>query len=222
MVTFRHPFTCLVSGPSGSGKSVFCIRFLRHIKHLCSESRFDSVIWAYSESGALPHIRYPRLTFHRGVPAFDDGDEDRKPRLIILDDLLNEAYSKEVCALFIKGSHHRNISVFLITQNLFHQGPYCRDISLNAKYIVALKNTRDKNQFLHLARQVYPENPTSLYGAYLDATKLPHGYLVLDLTQEANDLLRFQTNIFPPEPTVVYAPLQHETNLLQLQDVTAA
>jgi hypothetical protein len=27
-----------------------------------------------------------------------------------------------VCDLFTKGSHHRNISVVLITQNLFHQG----------------------------------------------------------------------------------------------------
>ena len=32
----------------------------------------------------------------------------------------------------------------VITQNLFHQGNYCRTISLNAKYIVLLKSTRDK------------------------------------------------------------------------------
>ena len=45
----------------------------------------------------------------------------------------------------MKGSHHRNISVILITQNLFHQANYCRTISLNAKYIVLLKNARNKN-----------------------------------------------------------------------------
>jgi len=76
--------------------------------------------------------------------------------LIILDDLLNDAYSKDVCDLFTKGSHHRKISVFLITQNLFHQGKFCRDFSLNAKYIVVLKNVRDREQFSHLARQVLP------------------------------------------------------------------
>ena len=32
-----------------------------------------------------------------------------------------------------------NISVFLITQNLFHLGRPCRDISLNAKYTLVLK-----------------------------------------------------------------------------------
>ena len=64
---------------------------------------------------------------------------------MILDVLLNDVYSKQVCDLFTKGSHQRNISVILLTQNLFHQGRYCRDISLNSKYLVLLKNVRDKN-----------------------------------------------------------------------------
>ena len=102
---------------------------------------------------------------------------------MILDDLLNDVYSKQVCDLFTKGSHHRNISVILITQNLFHQGRYCRDISRNAKYLVLLKNLMDKNQFMFLARQVNPENSDSLYKAYLEATYRPHGYLLLDLSQ---------------------------------------
>jgi hypothetical protein len=83
------------------------------------------------------------------VPA-DFNKAGDKPCLIILDDLINDAYSKCVCDLFTKGSHHRNISVILITQNLFYQSKYCRGISLNAKYIV-LKNVRDMNQLLHLA-----------------------------------------------------------------------
>ena len=118
----------------------------------------------------------------------------REPRRSV-----NDVYSKQVCDLFTKGSHHRNISVILITQNLFHQGRYCRDISLNAKYLVPLKYVRDKNQFIHLARQVYPENSNSLYKSYLDATQRPHGYFILDLSQDTNDFLRFRNNIFPAE-----------------------
>jgi hypothetical protein len=96
-----------------------------------------------------------------------------RPALIILDDLLNEVYSKGVCRLFKKGSHHLNISVSLLTQNLFHQGRYCKDIYLKTKYIVLLKNVRDKRQFSHLARQVYPEDSVGLYKAYFDTTKNP-------------------------------------------------
>jgi len=61
------------------------------------------------------------------------------PCLFIIDDLLNEVFSGAVCDLFTKSSHHRNLSVILIIQNFFHQAPHCRDISLNAKYMVALK-----------------------------------------------------------------------------------
>ena len=129
-----------------------------------------------------------------------------KPCLIILDDLLNEAYSGEVCKLFTKGSHHPNISVILITHNLFPQGNHCRTISLNAKYVL-LKNTRDKNQFTYLARQVYLKDSAGQYEANLEATKQPHGYLVLDFAQDTDDLLRFRTRIFPGEgPPVFYTP----------------
>ena len=106
--------------------------------------------------------------------------------------------------LVYKSRHHRNISVILITQNLFHKKRYFRDISLNAKYIVLLKNIRDKYQFTPLARQVYPEDSAGLYGAYLYATAKPHSYFVLDFSQDTNDL-RFRTNIFPEEvPPKIY------------------
>jgi len=81
---------------------------------------------------------------------------------VILDDLLNDVYSKQVCDLFTRGSLHRNISVILITQSVFHQGVFCRDNLLNAHYIVALKNVRDKKQFMYLASQVHSEDSIDL------------------------------------------------------------
>jgi len=141
---------------------------------------------------------YKNVSFHEAVPQ-NFGNEHSKPCLIILDDLLNEVYSKDVCDLFTKGSHHRNISVILITQNLFHQGRFCRDISLNAKYSVALRNVRDKSQFQYLARQVHPEDSDSSYKSYLEATEKAHGYLILDFAQDTDDRLRYRTNVFPDE-----------------------
>jgi len=123
-----------------------------------------------------------------------------------------------VCYLFTKGSHHRNISVILITQNLFHQANYCRDILLNAKYLVLLKNVRDNQQFMCMARQVHPECPNQLYKAYLNATKRPHSYLVLDLAQDTHDRLRFRTHIFLEEypPTFYVDVTDDETDKIEL------
>jgi len=76
---------------------------------------------------------------------------------------MDSAYSTKVSELFSKGSHHRDISLILITQNLFHQGPSSRDIYLNRKYIVVFKNPRDKTQIVYLAQQLYPENISSFH-----------------------------------------------------------
>jgi len=119
--------------------------------------------------------------------------------------------------LFTKGSHHRNISVLLHTQNIFHQGTHCRDISLNAKYLVLLKNVRDKNQFTFLERQVYPEHSQSLYESFRRATSRPHGYFILDFAQDRDDRLRFRTNVFPDEgPPIVYTAINNETDTVAL------
>jgi len=130
---------------------------------------------------------------------------------VILDDLLNDIYSKQICDLFTRGSHYRNISVVLITQNLFHQECYCRYISLNARYLVALQNVRDKKHLMYFAHQMYPDDCLGLYNAFLYANQRPHGYLILDLTQVTNDGLRFRNNIFPTKyPPVVYCDIGDE------------
>ena len=132
--------------------------------------------------------------------------------------------SRKVCDLFTKGSHHRNISVILITQNLFHQDRHCRDLSLKAQYLVLLKNVRDRSQFSRLAQQVYPQNGEALYASYLQATARPHGYIILDLTQGINDLLRFRTAFFPDESPapLIYAPVDYETDTIDLSHDTSS
>jgi len=152
----------------------FVRRFLENFRDLCTEPKFaGGVVWCYGEKSAVPSHLPANIRIHEGVPE-DFGSANMEPSLVILDDLLTDVYSKQACELFTRGSHHRNLSVILITQNLFHQGRFCRDISLNAHYIVAFKNVRDKKQFTFLASQVYPEDSVGLYKAYLDATKEPY------------------------------------------------
>ena len=132
----------IISGPTWSGKS-FWVRFLQNINSLCTEKNFDGgIIWCYSERTAVPDRELSKISnnirLNKGVQENFE-NKNGKPCLIKLDDQLDFVYSKEVCNLFRKGSHHRNISVILITQKLFHQGQLFRDISLNAKYLVLLK-----------------------------------------------------------------------------------
>ena len=102
-IRFKHPFTCIVSGPSGSGKSSFTLRLVQHLDSLCTEPDYSGwIIWCYSEKSAVPREKLTSLhknfSFHEGVPQ-NFGNEHGKTCLIILDDLLNEVYSKDVLRL---------------------------------------------------------------------------------------------------------------------------
>jgi hypothetical protein len=92
---------------------------------MCTELDFNGdIFWCCSKRTAVSDRVLCELNntirVHKGIPENFENKYD-KPCLIILDDILDIAYSKEVCKLFNKGSHHRNISVILITQNLFDQ-----------------------------------------------------------------------------------------------------
>lgn len=148
-----------------------------------------------------------RVQYRMGLPDMDEFDGNDEPKLIVVDDMMRET-NDSVVDLFTKGSHHRNLSVFFITQNLFHQGRGQRDISLNAHYIVCFKNPRDRAQIKYLARQMYPDNTKFIVDAYSDATKTPHGYLLLDLKQSTPDNMRVRTTVFPDDSyQYVYEPI---------------
>ena len=91
---------------------------------------------------------------------------------------------------FTRGSHHRNLSVIYIVQNLFHQGKGSRSVSLNSHYLVLFKNPRDK---LTLAKQMYPGQTDFFLNQYEEAVKRPFGYLLIDLKSTTQDNCRLQT-----------------------------
>ncbi|GFY59554.1 uncharacterized protein TNIN_428571 [Trichonephila inaurata madagascariensis] len=138
------------------------------------------------------------IEFHEGIPS---DVENITNALIIIDDLMNEVGDdKKLSNLFTKGSHHRDISVIFILQNIFCKGKQIRNISLNTSYLCCFKNVRDKQQISCLARQMYPSQSKFLLESYDDATKAPYGYLFMDLKPETNERLCIQINEGMQEP----------------------
>ena len=94
------------------------------------------VMYCYGEYQPI-FAKYPNVIFNEGLPDIRQFD-GREPLLLILDDLM-DATNETVSTIFTKISHHRNISVIYITQNVFHKGKQSRTISLNAHYVVLFK-----------------------------------------------------------------------------------
>ena len=85
---FKHPFTCIVAGPTGSGKTSFVIKLLQKLKSLCTESHFEGgIVWCYSEETAVPSKQLeklgPNITYQKGLPE-SYGNARGEPSLIIL------------------------------------------------------------------------------------------------------------------------------------------
>lgn len=148
----------------------------------------------------------PAVLLFKGIPDFEEF-KDKRSRLLIIDDQIQDCGSG-VVELFTRGSHHFNISVIVLTQNIFFTNPGFRTMSLNAHYIVLFKNPRAMDQVAVLARQVTPNSVKFFQESYADATKKPHSYFMLDMTQGCSEKLRFRTSIFPSDEscTTVYMP----------------
>lgn len=200
LMPWKHPWTSILAGPTGCGKSVFIGKFLKHINQM-SDTRFERIIFYYGEWQSGYKNLGNNIEFREGTPQNTDYAGDSRAKIIIIDDLMVESSSNScsVGKIFTKGSHHNNLSVIFITQNIFHQGKGQRDISLNSHYMVIFRNLRDRAQIQHLSRQVCPENPKFLQEAYHDATSRPYGYLLLDLKQDTPDNCRFRSCIFPDD-----------------------
>lgn len=201
---FQHPFTAFCAGPTRVGKSAFMKSLLDYRGDMFNPPP-DKVIWFHGIGQDL-HNTISDVTFVEGFPA-NFADYLGTRTLIILDDLMAECGGdKRLTYLFTKGSHHLNVSVIFITQNLFHKGTEIRDASLNAQYLLIFKNRRDQSQIIHLGRQLYPGRTQFFREVYEDAMKTPFGYLLIDLRSETDEGMRLRTHILPNEIGYIYQP----------------
>lgn len=198
---WKHPFTAILAGPTGCGKTQFTFKFILNVSEMMTPVP-NQIIYCYSEYQSL-FSQYPNVEFNDGLPDLARFD-GRNRTLLILDDLMSES-GNDVEKIFTKFSHHRNISILYLSQNLFYKSKQNRTMSLNAHYLVIFKNPRDANQIATLARQMFPGIKSKfMIEAFWDAASLPYGYLLIDLKPDTEDRIRIRTRIFPDETQIVY------------------
>jgi hypothetical protein len=123
---FKHPTTVVLAGPTECGRTHFLIRAPR-------EQRFNPepprIVWAYGElQPAYEDLArdIPSIEFLKGFTnELYETFEPRVRSLLILDDQMeNKAAHKRgdkgVAKFFTQGSHHRNLTVVYIVQNLLN------------------------------------------------------------------------------------------------------
>ena len=104
------------------------------------------------------------------------------------------------------------LSTIYIKHNLFHKSTLGRDIELQTTHIALFKSPRDVMQINTLSIQL--GLGSSLVDWYRDATSVPFGHLLIDLSPRTDDRLRYCTNS-GKTPSKFYVPesLKHLTIL---------
>jgi len=208
VIRFKPYSTFALSGATQSGKTRWLYKFLQHLDDMFEDDPPKKVLYCFGVYQELYDDMKSICTFHEGLPTADTINDfaNGEHRIIVLDDLLNDVVQNtDMEKLFVLGSHHKKLSVFFLSQNLFQQGRCARTIALNTAYLILFKNYRDTSQLITLGRQLVPGHHNVLIEAYKDATTLTrYGYLIIDLSPHTEDQFRWRTRVFPGEDPIIY------------------
>jgi hypothetical protein len=126
--------------------------------------------------------------------------------LVVIDDLVGSCRADPtLAALFTRGSHHRNVSIILITQNYFWSGSTATDVRRNTTYLCMFRCKQDSMQVARFGQRILPHRSKYFMQAYNDATSQSHGYLFVDMHSECPEQFMLRTNITGDRVTV-YLP----------------
>lgn len=123
----RHPFTCMIAGPTQSRKTTLLKKIINECDNGLLAPPPNEIVYCFS----------------RWQDAYDDIKMSRAKLAHF-----NLSSNAPINFIFTKDSHHRNISVIFVTQNIFSQEKNCRTISLNSQYIILTNNPRDRLQLV--------------------------------------------------------------------------
>jgi len=209
------PFNCIISGVSQSGKTTLVSNLLQLSSSIFTvKPKKVFLFYKFNQSIYQEMVRNgliqelveitPESLDYDNIIAQVSPYKSVGGSLIIFDDSMTDVTS-DFAQIFTNLSHHQNCSVIYITQNLFHKDSNYRTMSLNTHYLFLMKNGRDKQQIQMLARQICPGNSTYVVDSFIQATKYPFSYLLLDFRPHSSEILKLRSNIFPHQfPYTIY------------------
>ena len=193
----KKNFKIFLSGPSGCGKTTFISDLITNLDQISVDPP-KKVIYFYKEW----QTKFTDMEQTLGVNFIEDNDmiiEQIKdfsvPALVIFDDMLNSENLKAVAQLFTVFGRHLNLCLAFLTQRLFKNYEFFRQISQNSDYIGVFKNPRNSREIRTLASQITPKT-LELLTIYQKATKDPYSYVLINLTQEGLPQLKYISNVF--------------------------
>jgi len=201
---FITPCTINITGITASGKSTW-VRKLLQGRDKYFDNKIEKVLYCYGiwTDDFSELDKDENIEFHENLPDEENVKQLPKHSIIVLDDMMMEVVqSKFIQTLFTRLSHHLEISILYISQNIFCKGVMARSIMLNVQYFVLMRNLRDIQQIRCLGRQLCMEK--TLLEAYQDTLLIPFNHLVINLSPHSELTIRLFSNIFSRDHVIGY------------------
>ena len=161
------------------------------------QPKFDRIYFFYQHSQPLYDVmqkEIENIEFVRGVnfEFIDSLKNNGTKYLLNFDGPCGEICNSKPFADIAIARIHRRLSTMYIKHNLLHLSKLGRDVELQNTHIVFFKSPRDVMQVTSLSKQL--GLGSELVDWYRDATSVPFGHLLIDLSPRTDDRLRFCTN----------------------------
>ena len=162
-----------------------------------SQQKFDKSYFFNQHSQPLYDVmltEIKNLEFVRGVnfEIIDSLKNNGSKYLLMFDDPCEEICNSKAFGDHATAGRHRGLSTIYIKHNFFHQSKLERDVELQNTHIVLFKSPRDVMQVPTLGAQLGLRS--ELVDWYRDATSVPFGHLLIDLSPRTDDRLLYCTN----------------------------
>ena len=158
------------------------------------QPKFDKIYFFYRHSQFLYDVmrkEIESLEFVQGVNfEFIDWPKNNGTKfLLFFDDSCEVICNSKAFVIFATAGRHRGRSTMYIKHNLFTRANY---VELQNTHIVLFKSLRDVMQVITLSTEL--GLGSELVDWYRDATSVPFGHLLIDLSPRADDRLRYCAN----------------------------
>jgi GTPase SAR1 family protein len=194
----KDNFKVFIAGPSGCGKTTFIINLIKNIDNI-AQTPPNKVIYFFKEWQS----KFEYMKYELNVDFIEDNDMiidqireyEGSSALVIFDDMINSSNLNQVAQLFTVHGRHLNLCLAFLSQRLFNNNEYFRQISQNSDYFCVFKNPRNFLEIRSLAMQITPSR-LELQQIFKKATNKPYSYIFINLTQECIPQLKFISDIF--------------------------